>query len=167
MERARATLGVEAASAAVAAGSEVSLEQAVDEALAWLDASERSVPAETPSSLQPVPAPASPSGASSAPAPPSPGRTPSVPAHPSPAGTPSAPMLPAGTDGVPLSPRQLEVAALIARGLTNRQIADELVITEGTAANHVKAILASLGLESRVQVAVWAIERGLREKPTP
>ena len=53
------------------------------------------------------------------------------------------------------------MAALVARGLTNRQIADELVITEGTAANHVKHILARLVLDSRVQIATWAIERGL------
>jgi predicted ATPase/DNA-binding CsgD family transcriptional regulator len=144
MERARETLGVVAASAAVTAGSELSLEQAADEALAWLASAEQSVPAETPAMLHPA----------------------SPPSSPSPGGRPSVPVLPADTDGVSLSPRQLEVAALIARGLTNRQIADELVITEGTAANHVKAILAGLGLESRVQVAVWAIERGLRERPT-
>jgi DNA-binding CsgD family transcriptional regulator len=60
-----------------------------------------------------------------------------------------------------LTPREQEVAALVARGLTNRQIAAELVITEGTAANHVKHILARLVLDSRVQIAAWAIERGL------
>jgi predicted ATPase/DNA-binding CsgD family transcriptional regulator len=65
-----------------------------------------------------------------------------------------------------LSPREREVAALIARGLTNRQIADELMITEGTAANHVKHILAKLTLDSRVQIAAWAIEHGLH-KPFP
>jgi DNA-binding CsgD family transcriptional regulator len=60
-----------------------------------------------------------------------------------------------------LTPREQEVAALVARGLTNRQIAAELVITEGTAANHVKHILARLVLDSRVQIAAWAIKRGL------
>jgi non-specific serine/threonine protein kinase len=60
-----------------------------------------------------------------------------------------------------LTPRELQVAGLVARGLTNRQIAAELVITEGTAANHVKHILARLVLDSRVQIAAWAIERGL------
>jgi non-specific serine/threonine protein kinase len=45
--------------------------------------------------------------------------------------------------------------------MTNRQIAAELVITEGTAANHVKHILARLALDSRVQIAAWVIERGL------
>jgi DNA-binding NarL/FixJ family response regulator len=45
--------------------------------------------------------------------------------------------------------------------MTNRQIASELVITEGTAANHVKHILARLVLDSRVQVAAWVIERDM------
>ncbi len=65
-----------------------------------------------------------------------------------------------------LTPREREVAALLARGLTNRQIAAELVITEGTAANHVKHILARLDLDSRVQIASWAIEHGL-QRPSP
>jgi predicted ATPase/class 3 adenylate cyclase/DNA-binding CsgD family transcriptional regulator len=60
-----------------------------------------------------------------------------------------------------LTPREQEVAALIARGLTNAQIAAELVITEGTAANHVKHILSKLAYGSRAQVAVWATEQGL------
>jgi predicted ATPase/DNA-binding CsgD family transcriptional regulator len=60
-----------------------------------------------------------------------------------------------------LSPREAEVASLIAQGMTNRQIAETLIITEGTAANHVKHILARLALDSRVQVAAWAIEHGL------
>jgi DNA-binding CsgD family transcriptional regulator len=63
--------------------------------------------------------------------------------------------------GSVLTPREQEVAALIARGLTNRQIADTLVITEGTAANHVVHILSKLGFGSRTQVAVWAVEHGL------
>jgi DNA-binding NarL/FixJ family response regulator len=60
-----------------------------------------------------------------------------------------------------LSRREQEVAILIARGLTNRQIADTLVITEGTAANHVNHILSKLGFASRAQVAAWVSERGL------
>jgi len=44
-------------------------------------------------------------------------------------------------------------ARLVARGLTNRQLAAELVISEGTAALHVKRILRKLGLTSRVQLA--------------
>ena len=57
--------------------------------------------------------------------------------------------------------REQEVAVLIARGLTNRQIAEALVITEGTAASHVIHILNKLHFSSRAQVAVWAAEHGL------
>ncbi|HZO32890.1 MAG TPA: tetratricopeptide repeat protein [Chloroflexota bacterium] len=64
-----------------------------------------------------------------------------------------------------LTPREHEVAALVARGLTNRQIAEELVIAEGTAANHVKHILARLGLDSRVQIAAWVTERAAQRTP--
>lgn len=60
-----------------------------------------------------------------------------------------------------LSPREQEVAALIARGLTNRQIATALVITEGTVENHVQHILSKLGFRSRAQIAVWAVEHGV------
>jgi predicted ATPase/DNA-binding CsgD family transcriptional regulator len=63
----------------------------------------------------------------------------------------------------PLTARELEVAALIARGLTNRQIAHELIITTGTARTHVEHILGKLGLRSRTQVATWAAGRGLAE----
>jgi non-specific serine/threonine protein kinase len=62
-----------------------------------------------------------------------------------------------------LTQRGQEVAVLVAQGMTNRQIAEALVITEGTAANHVKHILARLVLDSRVQIATWAIERGLHQ----
>jgi two-component system OmpR family sensor kinase len=60
-----------------------------------------------------------------------------------------------------LTPRQREVAALIAGGLSNREIADRLVLTPGTVANHVEKILGRLGFSRRTQVAVWAVGRGL------
>jgi predicted ATPase/DNA-binding CsgD family transcriptional regulator/predicted negative regulator of RcsB-dependent stress response len=60
-----------------------------------------------------------------------------------------------------LTPREWEVANLIARGCTNRQIAVELVITEGTAASHVVHILAKLACGSRAQVAAWVTEHNL------
>jgi DNA-binding CsgD family transcriptional regulator/Tfp pilus assembly protein PilF len=56
----------------------------------------------------------------------------------------------------PLTPREHEIVLLIARGLSNRQIADELVISPATAARHVANILAKLGFSSRTQVASWA-----------
>jgi len=68
---------------------------------------------------------------------------------------------PPRTADSPLTRRETEVAVLIARGLTNRQIADRLVITEGTAASHVAHILNKLTFQNRVQVAGWAFEAGL------
>jgi predicted ATPase/DNA-binding NarL/FixJ family response regulator len=67
----------------------------------------------------------------------------------------------AGGQAVLLTPRETEVAVLVARGLANREIAAELVIAEGTAANHVHHILTKLGVHSRKQIARWAAERGL------
>ncbi|HEX2515957.1 MAG TPA: LuxR C-terminal-related transcriptional regulator, partial [Chloroflexota bacterium] len=61
----------------------------------------------------------------------------------------------------PLTRRERQVTALVAQGLTNREIARELVITEGTVAVHVEHILAKLQLRSRTQVAAWAIRCGL------
>jgi DNA-binding CsgD family transcriptional regulator len=60
-----------------------------------------------------------------------------------------------------LSPREREVAVLLAQGHTNRAIAEALVITEWTADSHVRHILSKLKLRSRTQVAAWAVERGL------
>ena len=54
---------------------------------------------------------------------------------------------------------------LIAQGLTNREIAAGLVVTERTAATHIEHILNKLGLRSRAQVAVWAAEQGLLDRP--
>ena len=60
-----------------------------------------------------------------------------------------------------LSPRELAVLRLIARGMENSQIAAELGISPRTAKNHISNILAKLGLPSRVQAAVYAVRRGL------
>ena len=57
-----------------------------------------------------------------------------------------------------LTRRELEVAALIAEGLTNRQISARLFITERTAETHVEHILNKLGFHSRAQIAAWTIE---------
>jgi len=62
-----------------------------------------------------------------------------------------------------LTPRELEVAELVACGLTNRQIAASLVISRRTADRHVDHILGKLGLSNRAQVAVWAVGRGLAQ----
>ncbi len=58
-----------------------------------------------------------------------------------------------------LTAREREIAALIARGLSNRGIADELVISPATVARHVANIFTKLGFSSRAQVAAWAAQR--------
>ncbi|HEC34822.1 MAG TPA: response regulator transcription factor [Chloroflexi bacterium] len=60
-----------------------------------------------------------------------------------------------------LSPREREVVALIAEGLSNAEIAAELGIAVNTVRNHVRSILEKLGLRNRVQVAVYAVRAGL------
>jgi DNA-binding NarL/FixJ family response regulator len=67
----------------------------------------------------------------------------------------------AGDDLAKLTRRQQEVAACVAEGLTNEEIGQRLVLSPGTVANHVEAILRRLDLRSRTQVGVWAVERGL------
>ncbi len=57
-----------------------------------------------------------------------------------------------GHDG-PLSARELEVAALVADGRTNKEIAIQLFLSERTAQNHVQHILTKLGVANRTQVA--------------
>jgi DNA-binding CsgD family transcriptional regulator len=65
-----------------------------------------------------------------------------------------------------LTPRQREIAALISSGLTNAEIAQQLVLTPGTVANHVEHILDRLGFRSRTQVGIWAVEGGLHRPQT-
>ena len=64
-----------------------------------------------------------------------------------------------------LSARECEVAALIADGLTNAEIAERLALKLGTVGNHVVHILRALQARNRDQVALWAIEHGLRPLP--
>jgi len=61
----------------------------------------------------------------------------------------------------PLSEREREVLVLLAQGLANREIAEKLVITEGTVKNHVSNLLAKLQAENRTQAADIARKRGL------
>lgn len=66
----------------------------------------------------------------------------------------------------PLTPRELEVLELVAGGKTNNEIAESLVIAEGTVKNHLKNIFEKLHLRNRTQVAVYAVRRGLVENCT-
>ena len=59
------------------------------------------------------------------------------------------------------------MAALVARGLTNRRIATALVISERTAEKHVGNALAKLGLSGRAALAVWIVEQGLASPAPP
>jgi DNA-binding NarL/FixJ family response regulator len=64
-----------------------------------------------------------------------------------------------------LTAREREVLALVARGRSNREIADALVISERTARTHVSNVLGKLGLASRTQAALWAIREGIAPAP--
>lgn len=59
-----------------------------------------------------------------------------------------------------LTGRERQVLALIADGLTNRQIGDRLTLAEKTVKNHVSGVLAKLGLDSRTQAALFKVQRG-------
>lgn len=61
----------------------------------------------------------------------------------------------------PLSPRELEVLALLVEGLSNQEIADRLIISLATAKTHVRNILNKLAVDDRTQAAVSAMRRGL------
>ena len=63
-----------------------------------------------------------------------------------------------------LTPREREVAALIAQGKSNREIAEALVLTAPTVKTHVGNILSKLGFTTRAQIAAWAVEKQLAYK---
>jgi DNA-binding NarL/FixJ family response regulator len=65
----------------------------------------------------------------------------------------------AGRD--PLSPREVEVAVLIAQGLTSKEVGRRLSIERGTVDTHVQHIYNKLSIDSRPQLAVWLVERAL------
>ena len=74
---------------------------------------------------------------------------------------PDSPSRRPARDSGALSAREEEVAVLVSQGLTNRQIASELSISEHTIATHITRILKRLGLNSRSRLSAWATEKGL------
>ena len=71
---------------------------------------------------------------------------------------------------VPLTRRELEVAHLVGAGLSNREIADRLVLAEKTVKNHITGLLAKLGVSHRTQAALMAsqlLEDGVVPRPAP
>ncbi|HYA36891.1 MAG TPA: response regulator [Candidatus Methylomirabilis sp.] len=66
-----------------------------------------------------------------------------------------------------LTPREMEILSHVAEGQSNKMIARALNITDGTVKLHVKAILRKLGVHSRVEAAVIAVEHGLGRKRPP
>jgi DNA-binding NarL/FixJ family response regulator len=73
---------------------------------------------------------------------------------------------PPGTLSKPddLSEREREVLKLVANGVSNKEIASRLYITEGTAKNHVSSILRKLGMRDRTQLVLYAAQRGREER---
>ena len=65
----------------------------------------------------------------------------------------------------PLTPREIEVLELLAQGKTNRQIAEDFVLSVGTVKNHVEHIIAKLGASDRTQAVVLALELGIISFP--
>ena len=75
-----------------------------------------------------------------------------------------APVEKAPEEQVPLTRREREVAPLVGHGLSNREIAERLLISQRTVESHVDSILRKLGFGSRTQVAAWVVEREARSR---
>ena len=138
LELARARLGAAAAAALFAEGREMTADDAVGYALGSH--------IETADGLPGAAAHAGPSAHGGAKDPGKPGEA---------AWADPARLAPARSASL-LTAREHEIVVLIGRGLSNRQIADELVISPATAARHVANILSKLGFTSRTQIASWA-----------
>jgi NarL family two-component system response regulator LiaR len=65
----------------------------------------------------------------------------------------------------PLTERELEVLRLVARGMSNQEIATSLVVSEATVRTHVSSILSKLHLASRTQAALYAVQEGIAPFP--
>ncbi len=74
---------------------------------------------------------------------------------------------PAAVEPSPLTRRELEIADLVAEGLSNPEIAARLFISVRTAQGHVENILRKLGFNSRTRIASWVTERRLAQSAHP
>ena len=74
---------------------------------------------------------------------------------------PGSPGYTIGNEVEPLTPRELEVLRLIVEGKSNKAIAAELSIAEGTVKIHINNILSKLGVSDRTQAATFALQRGI------
>jgi DNA-binding NarL/FixJ family response regulator len=68
-------------------------------------------------------------------------------------------------DGPALTRREIEILQLVADGLSNKEVGNQLFITEGTVKNHVHNALEKLHLENRIQAAAYMVRRGLGHRP--
>lgn len=64
--------------------------------------------------------------------------------------------------GGKLTGRELEIVGLVAKGMSNKAIGDELGLSDNTVRNHLRSILEKLGLDNRVQVATFALKHGIK-----
>jgi predicted ATPase/DNA-binding CsgD family transcriptional regulator len=74
---------------------------------------------------------------------------------------------PSGPSPTRLTARERQIAGLVAQGLSNKDIASKLVISQRTAETHVEHILIKLGFTSRAQIAAWAVQEGALPAPAP
>ena len=63
--------------------------------------------------------------------------------------------------GESLKPMEMQMVALIGRGMSNKEIAAKLSLSEGTVRNSISVILSKLSLRDRKQVAIWAVQTGV------
>lgn len=75
--------------------------------------------------------------------------------------------VPRGRTRVPLSAREREIVALVAQGYRNREMAEKLFISEQTVKNHLHNIFDKLGVSDRLELALYAIHKGLHVNPEP
>jgi predicted ATPase/DNA-binding CsgD family transcriptional regulator/tetratricopeptide (TPR) repeat protein len=171
LESARQRLGSQAVSALVAEGQAMTAHEAVTFALRLRARSAAHGAGTSPPASHDVPAAGQPGppgpaangspGGGAAPVSFGPGSF-GADRYAAPPGTSNGPAGPAAPSV--LTSRELQIADLIARGLSNRGIAAELTISPATAARHVANIFGKLGFTSRAQVAAWAAERESRRR---